>query len=77
MEILHWFYLSEGEYYRLEAGIFDKIKDDLIRRQVFPGLHLAVTALLAGDLAAVLAAVGRETETEEHAAFVERLTQKA
>ncbi|MEW5959744.1 MAG: Uma2 family endonuclease [Chloroflexota bacterium] len=68
---LDWFQLSEGEYRPLSpdaAGV--------IRSRVFPGLHLAATALLAGDLAAVLAEVRRGTETEEHAAFSERLAQK-
>jgi ABC-type Fe3+ transport system substrate-binding protein len=50
--------------------------EGVIRSQVFPGLHLAVTALLAGDLTTVLAEARQGTETEEHATFVERLSQK-
>ena len=66
---LDWFQLYEGEYRSLQPG-----EDGIIRSQVFPGLHLAVTALLEGDLATVLAEVKRGIETEEHAAFVERLS---
>lgn len=47
--------------------------DGLVRSQVFPGLHLAVAALLAGDLAQGLAAVQASLAIEEHAAFVARL----
>ncbi len=60
-EALDWFYLREGEYHRLE--VFDKIKDGLIRSQIFPGLQLAVTTLLEGwkvILVTVLAEVDRE-----------------
>ncbi len=62
---LDWFKLSEGRYIPLSpdaAGV--------IRSQVFPGLHLAVTALLNGNLAEVLAELQRGLATPEHAAFV-------
>lgn len=68
---LDWFRLSEGEDVLLkpdEAGV--------VRSQVFPGLHLAVPALLDGDLAAVLAELQKGLNTEEHAAFVERLSAR-
>ncbi len=67
---LDWFKLSEGRYIPLSpdaAGI--------IRSQVFPGLHLAVTALLNGNLAEVLAELQRGLATPEHAAFVEGLSK--
>ncbi len=67
-EALDWFYLEEGEYRRLEAG-----EDGVICSRVFPGLYLAVEALLSGDLTAVLSVLRQGTQTEEHAAFVERL----
>lgn len=47
---LDWFVLREGQYEPLaadEAGV--------IRSEVFPGLWLAIAALLSGDLATVLA----------------------
>lgn len=68
---LDWFRLSAGEYVPLvpdEAGV--------IRSQVFPGLHLAVPALLESDLAGVLAELNRGLETAEHTAFVEQLSAK-
>ena len=71
-EALDWFQLREGEYHRLQPG-----EDGIIRSQVFPGLHLAVEALLAGDLSAVLATVRAGTEMAEHVAFVKGLAQKA
>jgi Uma2 family endonuclease len=64
---LDWFRLSEGEYVPLEPDA-----DGVVRSQVFPGLHLAVAALLEGDLARVLAELHKGLETAEHAAFVER-----
>ncbi len=65
---IDWFALEDDEYRRLEpdgAG--------LIHSTVFPGLQLLVGALLAGDLASVLAELRRGIGTAEHAAFVERL----
>ncbi len=65
---LDWFVLREGRYDRLEA-------DDvgIIRSDVFPGLWLAVSALLAGDLTAVLATIQAGLNTPEHAVFIEHL----
>ncbi|MEA3342374.1 MAG: Uma2 family endonuclease [Chloroflexota bacterium] len=67
---LDWFQLQEGQYRHLEPG-----EDGIIRSQVFPGLHLAVEALLAGDLPKVLQVIKKGTDTEEYALFVERLAQ--
>jgi Uma2 family endonuclease len=63
-----WFVLGEDEYVPLSADAAG-----VIRSQVFPGLHLAVEALLDGDLASVLAELQKGLETPEHAAFVRRL----
>ena len=46
---LDWFSLEEGEYRRLEPD-----ERGVIHSRVFPGLRLAVNALLAGDMAAVI-----------------------
>lgn len=46
---LDWFVLERGEYLRLEPGAAG-----VIESRVFPGLRLAVAALLAGDLPTVL-----------------------
>ncbi|MCZ6678843.1 MAG: Uma2 family endonuclease [Candidatus Poribacteria bacterium] len=46
---LDWFHLIEGDYVPLTPDA-----DNIIESQVFPGLRLAVGALLEGDLATVL-----------------------
>ncbi|NHZ72470.1 MAG: Uma2 family endonuclease [Aquificales bacterium] len=71
-EALDWFQLREGEYHQIQPD-----ENGMIRSQVFPGLHLDVTALLTGDLPAVLAAVKAGTETDEHIAFGQRLENLA
>jgi len=63
-----WFVLSEDEYVSLPADA-----SGVIHSQVFPGLRLAVEALLNGDLASVLAELQKGLETPEHAAFIQRL----
>jgi Uma2 family endonuclease len=49
-----WFRLEEGAYVVVQPNA-----DGIIESAVFPGLRLNVPAMLAGDLAAVLAVVGR------------------
>lgn len=68
---LDWFQWSEGKYIPLMPD-----EDGVVRSRVFPGLHLAVAALLEGDLAGVLAELQKGLETVEHAPFVERLSEK-
>ena len=65
---IDWFELSEGEYRRLTAN-----PAGIMESRVFPGLRLAVDALLQGDLAKVLAELQSRLSTPQHAAFVERL----
>lgn len=64
----NWFQLTEGEYIQLEANA-----DGVIGSQVFPGLWLAKSALLAGDLAKVLEVLQQGLATPEHQTFVEQL----
>jgi Uma2 family endonuclease len=67
---LDWFVLEAGEYVSLlpdEGGA--------IQSRIFPGLKLQVEALLAGDLAQVLAQVQQGIASEAHQRFVERLAQ--
>ena len=45
----------------------------VIRSEVFPGLRLAVDALLVGDVARVPAVLQEGIGTAEHVEFVERL----
>lgn len=48
--------------------------EGVIESQVFPGLRLAVTALLEGDLARALSELQKGLETAEHTAFIEQLS---
>ena len=67
---LNWFRLVKDEYLPLtpdESGV--------VHSEVFPGLDLAVAALLEGNLARVLSELQKGLETSEHAAFVERLLE--
>ncbi len=66
-----WFELVEGEYRPLPSDDYG-----VVRSRVFPGLRLAVGALLKGDLAGALAEVQKGTATPEHQAFVARLAGK-
>lgn len=49
-DAVDWFVLEEGEYVALLPGV-----DGILESRVFPGLRLDVAALLADDLAGVLA----------------------
>jgi Uma2 family endonuclease len=66
-----WWELHEGEYLPLEPD-----QEGVVRSNVFPGLWLAIAALLEGKLAAVLATLQKGLESDEHAAFVARLAEK-
>ena len=65
---LDWFVLADDAYRPLAPDA-----SGLLHSQVFPGLRLAVEALLAGDVARVLAMLQQGVGTPEHAGFVERL----
>lgn len=60
-----WFVLADDVY-----GPLTPDASGLLHSQVFPGLCLAVEALLSGDVAGVLAALQTGVGTPEHAAFV-------
>ena len=66
-----WFSLQEGEYIRLQPD-----ETGIIRSQVFPGLRLAVDALLRGELAIVLTELQTGLASREHEKFVDRLNKK-
>ncbi len=68
---LDWFHLQAGEYIPLQPD-----ESGMICSRIFPGLHLQVAALLAGDLARVLAEVQKGIATEAHQAFLERLAEQ-
>jgi len=66
----------EIDWFRLEGGQYVKVAPDeagIIESRVFPGLRLATTALLAGDLARVLAELRKGLDSDEHKAFVQKL----
>lgn len=67
---LDWFVLEEGKYVALQPDA-----DGIIHSRIFPGLYLAVDALLAGDMAKVAAVLQQGLQTEEHAAFIRRLQE--
>ncbi|MBN3899234.1 MAG: Uma2 family endonuclease [Nostoc sp. NOS(2021)] len=67
---IDWFHLESGEYINLypdAAGV--------IQSQVFPGLWLDQSALLAGDMQQVLAGLQTGLNSIEHQAFVQQLAQ--
>ncbi len=66
---LDWFSLQDGEYVPLAADI-----DGVIKSQVFPGLWLAVNALLAGEMTQVLTVLQQGINSKEHAEFLRRLS---
>jgi Uma2 family endonuclease len=65
---IDWFVLVDDEY-----GPLAPDAAGLLHSRAFPGLRLQVEALLAGDVAAVLAELRRGLDSDDHAAFVERL----
>ncbi len=58
---IDWFELAGGEYRLLPSG-----DDGAIESRLFPGLCIAVPALLAGKLAAALDAINRSIDSPEH-----------
>lgn len=67
-DAIDWFVLRGDRYEPLSRG-----PDGIFRSEVFPGLWLDPAALIAGDLARVLAVVQQGAALPEHAAFVRRL----
>lgn len=65
---IDWFVLREGRYVPMSAG-----EDSILRSEVFPGLWLDASALLAGDMPTVLSILRQGISSEEHATFVNSL----
>ncbi len=63
-----WFALADGRYEAIAPEA-----DGSLRSRAFPGLWLDPKALLAGDGAAMFAALGRGLASPEHARFVAEL----
>lgn len=66
---LDWFSLQEDEYVLLPD------KDGVVQSQVFPGLWLAVPALLAGNMVEVLAVLESGLNSPEYIDFVKHLSK--
>lgn len=67
-ERIDWFHLVEGEYVPTTPD-----GKGVMHSQVFPGLCLEVAAMLAGDLAKVLATLQKGLRSAAHTAFVRKL----
>ncbi|MFB2838233.1 Uma2 family endonuclease [Floridanema evergladense] len=67
-EEFDWFRLNVGEYIKIESN-----QDGIIHSQIFPGLWLDKTALLAGNLARVLEVLQQGLATQEHQDFVQKI----
>lgn len=65
---ISWFYLEKGEYLDLIAD-----SDGILHSRVFPGLWLAVTELLAGNMQRVLAVIQEGVQSPEHREFMQQL----
>jgi Uma2 family endonuclease len=69
---IDWFRLENGQYVNVEPD-----EEGIIESRVFPGLRLATTALLAGNLARVLAELQKGLDSDEHKAFIQKLAALA
>jgi Uma2 family endonuclease len=67
---IDWFVLRDGRYERLSPS-----EAEIYKSETFPGLWLDATAMLEGDLAAVLKTLGEGIASAGHEEFVQRLTQ--
>jgi len=65
---IDWFVLADGEYRPLPSDA-----SGVLESRVFPGLRLAVDALLQGDTARVLVELQNGLKTPRHATFAGRL----
>jgi Uma2 family endonuclease len=68
---LDWFCLDRGEY----VPLLVTNSEGVIKSQVFPGLWLSVTDLLAGNMARVLTVLQSGLNSPEHEAFVQSLSR--
>lgn len=66
---LYWFRLDKGKYVSIKPD-----ENGVVHSVVFPGLWLAVGALLEGDLAQVMAVLQEGINSAEHGEFVKSLS---
>jgi hypothetical protein len=67
-QVIEWNVLRAGQYSLLTPG-----PDHILRSELFPGLWLDPTALVAGDLVRVLAVLQQGLASAVHASFVTHL----
>jgi Uma2 family endonuclease len=65
---LTWFSLEQGEYLELVPD-----NEGVLRSRVFPGLWLAATELLAGNMQGVLKVLPAGLQSTEHRDFIKKL----
>lgn len=65
---LTWFSLEQGEYLELVPD-----NEGVLRSRVFPGLWLAATELLAGNMQGVLKVLQAGLQSAEHEDFIKKL----
>ena len=63
--IVSWFSLQNGEYVALIPNA-----SGIVQSQVFPGLWLDVSALVAGNMQQVLAVLQKGLSSVEHQMFI-------
>ncbi|MDF5735605.1 MULTISPECIES: Uma2 family endonuclease [unclassified Nostoc] len=68
---LDWFRLQQGEYVSLEVEV-----DGIIKSEVFPGLWLSMSDLLAGNMQQVLAVLQLGLNSPEYQIFVQQLSSQ-
>jgi len=69
---IDWFVLEDEKYVTLQPG-----DDGVVRSRVFPGLWLAVDAMMKGEMAKVLSLLQQGTASSEHGEFIKRLSAVA
>jgi Uma2 family endonuclease len=67
---LRWYVLDEGEYVQQPPDA-----SGILHSQVFPGLQLAIEALLSGEMQPVLAVLQQGINSAAHRAFVAQLAE--
>lgn len=68
---IDYFVLREGQYQLLSPDT-----EGILKSEAFPGLWLAPSMLLAGDMAGVVRVAQRGIASPEHAAFAEQLASR-
>ncbi|MEL7242741.1 MAG: Uma2 family endonuclease [Cyanobacteria bacterium J06573_2] len=68
---IDWFYLQNGEYVSLEPDA-----KGIIKSNIFPGLWLATSAFLAGEMNQVIKVLQQGLNSPEHTEFVKQRTLK-